>query len=194
MLLKGCLHTLLVCLILCIVYIPSSLSSIHIKPLPHEQPKTYPYKSSSLHYEEDWNGEHSAVLDGDQGNVVLYWSIIDDYIYFKVECRCTGWVALGLSHTKSIKGADLAIGWISSNGQVVMKDYHSVDGRRVEEDISQDLELLYGEELEGSSILRFRRKLNTCDTDQDIVVTNDTFRVIWAYSRMDPGRGEQVNW
>ena len=46
-------------------------------------------------------------------------------------------MALGLSHTKSIKGADLAIGWISSNGQVVMKDYHSVDGRRVEEDISQ---------------------------------------------------------
>ena len=38
----------------------------------------------SLHYEEDWSGDHSAVLDGDQGNVVLYWSIQEEYIYFKV--------------------------------------------------------------------------------------------------------------
>ncbi len=42
----------------------------------------------SLHYgEEDWSGDHSAVLDGDQGNVVLYWSIQEDYIYFKVGTR-----------------------------------------------------------------------------------------------------------
>ena len=26
----------------------------------------------------------------------------------------------------------------------------------------------------------------TCDTDDDIRITNDTFRVIWAYSLTDP--------
>ena len=32
----------------------------------------------------EWNGDHSAVLDGDQGKVSLSWSIEQDYINFKV--------------------------------------------------------------------------------------------------------------
>ena len=32
----------------------------------------------------DWTGDHSAVLDGDQGKVTLSWSITEDYINFKV--------------------------------------------------------------------------------------------------------------
>ena len=106
----------------------------------------------------------------------------------------TGWVALALSHTKSIKGADLFIGWVNPNGHAVLKDFHSVDGRSVREDSSQDVELLYGEEVEGTTILRFKRKLETCDMDQDIRVTNDTFRVIGAYSNNDPGEEDVVDW
>ncbi|XP_023339731.1 DBH-like monooxygenase protein 1 [Eurytemora carolleeae] len=41
---------------------------------------------------------------------------------------------------------------------------------------------------------RFRRKLETCDLDDDIRITNDTFRVIWAYGGRDPGEEEEVSW
>ena len=53
---------------------------------------------------------------------------------------------------------------------------------------------MYGEEVEGSTVLRFRRKLETCDPDEDVRVTNDTFRVIWAYGGADPGEAEEVSW
>ena len=54
------------------------------------------------------------------------------------------------------QGADLAIGWVSSNGQAVLKDFHSLDGRTVREDKSQDVELVFGEEVDGTTtVLRY---------------------------------------
>jgi hypothetical protein len=110
-----------------------------------------------------------------------------------VEARNLGWVALGLSHTKSIKGADLTIGWVSAAGQATLQDYHSIDGRTVKLDSSQDAELIVGFEDEDTTVLRFRRKVDTCDTDNDVKITNDTFRVIWAYGEADPADGV-VDW
>jgi hypothetical protein len=114
-------------------------------------------------------------------------------ILFQVEARTLGWVALGLSHTKSIKGADLTIGWVSAAGQATLQDYHSIDGRTVKLDSSQDAELIVGFEDEDTTVLRFRRKVDTCDTDNDVKITNDTFRVIWAYGEADPADGV-VDW
>jgi hypothetical protein len=113
--------------------------------------------------------------------------------FFQVEARTLGWVALGLSHTKSIKGADLTIGWVSAAGQATLQDYHSVDGRTVRLDPSQDAELIVGFEDENTTVLRFRRKVDTCDTDNDVKITNDTFRVIWAYGEADPPDGA-IDW
>jgi hypothetical protein len=112
---------------------------------------------------------------------------------FQVEARTLGWVALGLSHTKSIKGADLTIGWVSAAGQATLQDYHSLDGRSVKLDPSQDAELIIGFEDEDTTVLRFQRKVDTCDTDNDVKITNDTFRVIWAYSEADPVDGT-IDW
>ena len=78
---------------------------------------------------------------------------------FQVEAKATGWVSLGLSHTKSIKGADLVIGWVEDDGKATLKDFHSIDGRVIEEDQSQDHELIVGYETEGITVLRFKRKV-----------------------------------
>ena len=43
-------------------------------------------------------------------------------------------------------------------------------------------------------MLRFRRKIETCDSDYDLAITNDTFRVIWAYSDQDPEPGTVRVW
>ena len=112
----------------------------------------------------------------------------------QVEARTVGWVALALSHSKSIQDADIVIGWVSEGGQAELKDFHSRDGRTVEEDHSQDYELVVGYEDEGVTVLRFRRKIETCDRDFDLPVTNDTFRVIWAYSESDPRAGALPVW
>ena len=112
----------------------------------------------------------------------------------QVEARSVGWVALALSHSRSIQDADIVIGWVSPGGQAQLKDFHSRDGRTVEEDNSQDYDLVVGYESEGVTVLRFRRKIETCDRDFDLPVTNDTFRVIWAYSETDPGPGALPVW
>jgi hypothetical protein len=101
---------------------------------------------------------------------------------------------LALSHTKSIKGADVVIGWVEESGQATLRDFHSVDGRSVVEDQSQDYELVVGYQDEGITVLRFRRKLETCDSDYDLLISNDTFRVIWAYSETDPAPGSLPEW
>ena len=103
-------------------------------------------------------------------------------------------MALALSHTKSIKGADIVIGWVHDSGQAELRDFHSSDGRSIVEDKSQDYELVVGYEDAGGTVLRFRRKIDTCDTDFDLPITNDTFRVIWAYSESDPGAGAGPEW
>ena len=48
---------------------------------------------------------------------------------------------------------------------------------------------MVGYQYQGGTVLRFKRKLNTCDGD-DLVVTNDTFRLLWFYSSEDPLSGE----
>ena len=101
---------------------------------------------------------------------------------------------MALSHTKSIKGADIVIGWVQENGQATLRDFYSADGRSIQEDESQDYELVVGYEDEGVTVLRFRRKIETCDSDYDLTITNDTFRVIWAYSDQDPAPGTSPEW
>ena len=86
------------------------------------------------------------------------------------------------------------IGWVAESGQATLRDYHSSDGRTVVEDKSQDYSLVVGYEDQGVTVLRFRRKIDTCDTDFDLPITNDTFRVIWAYSEADPGPGAGPEW
>jgi len=144
--------------------------------------------------EPAWSGHHSAALDGDQDRVHVSWTVTGDSIEFQLEVRTSGWVAMALSHTKSIKGADVVIGWVEASGQATLRDLHSVDGRTVVEDESQDYELIVGYEEEGVTVVRFRRKVDTCDSDYDLPISNDTFRVIWAYSEADPPAGRAPQW
>ena len=98
-------------------------------------------------------------------------------------------MAVALSHTKSIKGPDVVIGWVEESGQATLRDFHSVDGRSVVEDQSQD----YDQD-EGITVLRFRCKLETCDSDYDLPISNDMFWVIWAYNDTDPAPGSLPEW
>ncbi|TMW45479.1 hypothetical protein DOY81_009441, partial [Sarcophaga bullata] len=56
-------------------------------------------------------------------------------------------------------------------------------------DPSQDYILMLGYENKTHTVLRFRRKLDTCDTLHDIAITNDTMRVMYMYNEKDPPHG-----
>ncbi|XP_053685805.1 MOXD1 homolog 2-like [Sabethes cyaneus] len=53
-------------------------------------------------------------------------------------------------------------------------------------DSSQDYVLLLGYENQTHTVLRFKRKLDTCDVAYDVPITNDTMRVIYMYHDEEP--------
>ncbi|XP_001985145.3 MOXD1 homolog 2, partial [Drosophila grimshawi] len=56
-------------------------------------------------------------------------------------------------------------------------------------DPSQDYMLMLGYENATHTVLRFRRKLDTCDASHDIAITNDTMRLLYMYHAQDPPHG-----
>ncbi|XP_073252711.1 DBH-like monooxygenase protein 1 [Porites lutea] len=138
--------------------------------------------------------EHSffAPLDENQ-HVKLYWnvSIAKKEIIFTVEAKATGWVGFGISSGQGkMQGADIVIGWVK-DGQTYFKDRHA-DGRVMPKiDSQQDCELISLEEDNGKTIMKFKRKLDTCDP-QDNKIEAGTTKVIYAYHPEDPASENSI--
>ena len=70
-------------------------ASIDIKTLPPDlsrwlgSGRETTAEGSSPRISPDWAGDHSAVLDGDQGRVILSWTISGDTVEFKVRFACS---------------------------------------------------------------------------------------------------------
>ncbi|XP_044751599.1 MOXD1 homolog 2 [Coccinella septempunctata] len=135
---------------------------------------------------------HSAMLNPDYK---LLWSLGPgpQDITFELQVRTLGYVGFGFSKDGRMAGSDLIIGWVDQ-GQVHFQDRHVKDSpgssidREPEVDPSQDYRLLLGYENNTHTVLRFWRRLDTCD-NHDIPITNDTMRVVWAYDKYEPVGG-----
>ncbi|XP_025837314.1 MOXD1 homolog 2 [Agrilus planipennis] len=143
--------------------------------------------SASLVRSARW--AHSAMLSPDYR---LLWSLGPgpQDITFELQVRTLGYVGFGFSKNGQMAGADMIIGWVDQ-GQVYFQDRHvketpgNLMDREPEVDPSQDYQLLLGYENNTHTVLRFRRRLDTCDY-HDIPITNDTMRVIWAFHKQEP--------
>ncbi|XP_058985307.1 MOXD1 homolog 2-like [Musca domestica] len=137
--------------------------------------------------DEDLNWDHSVDLNED---FRILWKIINQDITFEIQARTMGYVGFGFSPDGNIAGSDMAIGWVN-RGHTYFQDRHikrSGDPEPVV-DPSQDYILILGYENQTHTVLRFRRKLNTCDTMHDIAITNDTMRILYMYNEQDPPHG-----
>uniref|UniRef100_A0A8D2H8Y2 Putative DBH-like monooxygenase protein 2 n=1 Tax=Urocitellus parryii TaxID=9999 RepID=A0A8D2H8Y2_UROPR len=131
----------------------------------------------------------------DPSNVIfLLWDFDfeAEIITFELQVRTAGWVGLGISHRHTVVGSDLVVGGVLPDGHVYFSDQHLVDENTLEEDGSQDAELLGLTEDAVYTTMRFSRPFRSCDPhDQDI--TSDTIRVLTAYGlddtlKLDPER------
>nr|XP_042896022.1 DBH-like monooxygenase protein 1 isoform X2 [Parasteatoda tepidariorum] len=130
-------------------------------------------------------GYHHTVLDYNN-RFHLYWKLDNpnERLLFRIEVETHGYVAIGLSVNGGMSGSDIAFGWVK-NGKAFLQDrYAHKNGIPVLDD-QQDWHLLSGYENITHTILQFSRKFDTCD-QQDIPITNDTARVIYAYHDDDP--------
>eukprot|EP00795_Rhopilema_esculentum_P003452 gene3452-1831_t len=133
--------------------------------------------------------DHAAFLDPKE-SYKLYWSVkdADKSIHFAAEVKTTGWVAFGISAglSGSMKGADIVVGWVDSKGKGHLKDYHgpSYGNGWPIEDKKQNYDYVGSSETNGVTVLKFKRKLVTCDKeDRDIPL--GTSKVIYAHGPTD---------
>lgn len=133
--------------------------------------------------------EHSAQLDD---AFRLLWSVRSEAITFEVQVRTRGYVGLGFARRANDvgnsggdfgtdgsdgthaerTGADIVIGWVD-RGQTYFQDRHFKATGAVEPriDPSEDYTLLLGYENATHTVLRFERRVDTCDTSHDVVIT-----------------------
>ncbi|XP_039965559.1 MOXD1 homolog 2-like [Bactrocera tryoni] len=127
------------------------------------------------------------IIDLDD-NFRLLWTITDKDAMFEVQVRTHGYVGFGFSANGRQEGADIVIGWVDK-GQTFFQDRHvsrTVNSTEPQVDASQDYVLLKGYENTTHTIIRFRRKLDTCDSVYDIPITNNTMRLMFLYDENDP--------
>ncbi|XP_031554202.1 DBH-like monooxygenase protein 1 isoform X2 [Actinia tenebrosa] len=81
-------------------------------------------------------------------------------------------------------GADIVIGWVKDDKPFLTDRY--AEGQWMPEiDEHNDYHLTFGEEKNGKTILKFYRKIDTCDK-KDIKLTEGTTKVIFALNDEDP--------
>lgn len=70
-----------------------------------------------------------------------------------------------------MKGADIAFGWFDqSSGSAYLQDAWASQNTRPVLDEQQNWNLIDGAEVDGYTILKFSRKLYTCDTEKDVQI------------------------
>eukprot|EP00058_Branchiostoma_floridae_P019171 XP_002604660.1 hypothetical protein BRAFLDRAFT_94822 [Branchiostoma floridae] len=126
---------------------------------------------------------HHETLD-EAGKYNLFWKFDEEKIEFEAQVQTTGWVGLGLSPNGGMPGSDIVIGWVK-DGKAHLTDRYAEANAQPAVDESQDWELVSGNENGTHTVLRFNRKLTTCDS-KDRVINKDTMRVIWAWHDEDP--------
>ncbi|KAM9293366.1 LOW QUALITY PROTEIN: DBH-like monooxygenase protein 2 [Morus bassanus] len=102
--------------------------------------------------------------------VYLHWDHDEDELMtFELQVHTTGWVAFGFSPQAELPGSDILIGGVFPNGNIYFPDCHVVHEATLEEDESQDCQLLSVRENETSTTMLFKCHLRTCDpNDLDI--------------------------
>ncbi|KAK3586460.1 hypothetical protein CHS0354_001844 [Potamilus streckersoni] len=100
------------------------------------------------------------------GNYLLFWKFNDTYITFEVHVKTHGYVGFGLSDNGKMYPADVVVGWVE-DGVAHFKDYHTTAHAPPVLDKHQDWFLLHGEENDFRTVLKFVRKIDTCDEAED---------------------------
>lgn len=150
--------------------------------------------SAVLQASADLALEHSffAALDEDQ-NVKLYWNVSTENkeINFTVEARTTGWIGFGISSGQGkMKGADIVIGWVK-DGKAYFKDRHADGYIMPTVDSQQNYQLISLTEESGKTTMKFSRKLDTCDSEDNKIEAGTT-KVIYAYHPDDPSSENSI--
>lgn len=112
---------------------------------------------------------------------IMLWNTTKTNITIELRVKTVGYIGFGFNKNGEMSGADAVVTWFNGN-QINFRDKH-IRERLVEDDTSQDVDLLQSGFSDGYTIVRFRRNINTCDTKDDLVLSND-LKIIFSFNQI----------
>ncbi|CAD5114492.1 DgyrCDS3617 [Dimorphilus gyrociliatus] len=117
----------------------------------------------------------------------VFWKEDGHSITFELHVKNKGgWVGFGISPNGGMKGSDIFTAKLV-NGQLTFEDRHAVAKSKPIKDKLQDWEVIVAKEVGDHVIYKIKRKLQTCDPEEDREIKPGTVRLIWAYGSITSG-------
>ena len=135
-------------------------------------------------------GEYDETTEYGDGDFVLHWSIEGDTISIGMVGRTEGYVSVGFDPESRMKGADMIIGWVEEDGDVIVFDTYGEGetGPHPNDEENRgtyDILALGGSQSGGTTTIEFQRKLDTGDQKDKPISRDGETRIIWALSSRD---------
>lgn len=129
---------------------------------------------------------HYAALDPKE-LMKLYWTVdwAKETVSFAVEAATTGWVGFGISSGNGkMVGSDMVIGWVKDSKGYLTDRFADAESLPPL-DWQKNYDLTGWEETDSKTVLKFKRKFDTCDP-KDRKIEQGTTKVVFAYHTEDP--------
>lgn len=118
----------------------------------------------------------------------LKWKLSDDQTSITITMRATttGWVGFGLG--SSMRGADIAVGWVSGGiGQAF--DYYSTTNAQPQRDTAlggtNDVTLVAASETSDTTVITFTRRLSASESTDKQISLNVPVAIVYAWGNSD---------
>jgi len=119
----------------------------------------------------------------------LYYYLEGNIVYFKMEGKTTGYVAIGFEPTDGMKDADMIIGYVKDGKLSIIDAYSTgVTGPHYEDTNlggKNDILSSFGSESNGITTIEFSRYLDTNDKYDKVLKIDKNIKIIWAISNSD---------
>lgn len=137
--------------------------------------------------ETETTKEYNHTRDLDQ--IELYWRNDDEHLFMALKGETTGWLAIGLEPTTQMRDADMIFGWVEG-GEANVQDLFSTGATGPHPPDTtlggtDDIIEFAGTEINGVTIIEFKRKLNTGDQYDQALTQGQTISYIWATATID---------
>ncbi len=120
----------------------------------------------------------------EQDGFIFRWRIVDDKIEINIQAPTQGWVGIGFNPDSKMEDADYIIGYVK-NGEVTLSDDYgatSISHRRDDRGGGENnLTLIAGSEVNGSTSLTVRKPLDSGDNRDQPMSAGEIVDVLFAW-------------
>ena len=155
---------------------------------PSSQPPSQPQPSTTGWKADGTIAPGEYTWSRSYGDFELYWSSDGEYIYAAVKAKTTGWISLGIQPGTKMQDADMILGLVKDDTAELHDQFSTGTFGPHRDDTglggTYDIIESGGKEDAGTTILEFKRRLDTGDK-YDIPLATGVNTIIWAYGSQD---------